>query len=324
MRELSGAEVPMAPPAIARGSVSPLPLSRTVATVSPIPMAPGVEVRQSAEAVSEVQDTCGRLVIVPGEGALAVGQVVCLMAFRRKDDGEVRPAAEVDWSSSDPSVLRIARDGEATAHRPGVARITASSAGQAAEVSFQVSRVDVAQVRITPGIASLGAGEAVRLEAQAIDRLGMSLRGRIVTWSSSQPEVAAVGPDGVLRGLRPGTVRVSAAIGGGLAWTEVRVTPVRVQGVKLEPGALLLRVGESAAVRATVQAIRGGTVAGVPVEWQSSDPAIAAITQDGMVSGVRFGIARIAASAGGRRATIPVEVRASGSVSSPRPPLGTT
>jgi alpha-amylase len=133
-----------------------------------------------------------------------------------------------------------------------------------------------------------------------------------------------VGPDGILRGLKPGTARIGAAVGGGLAWMEVRVTPVSVQGVRLDPGGLVLRVGESATVRATVQTVRGGRVTGVPVEWQSSDPSVAGVTPDGLVSGVRFGIARIAATAGGRRATISVEVRATSSVSLPRVPLGPT
>jgi len=116
----------------------------------------------------------------------------------------------------------------------------------------------------------------------------------------------------------------SATIGAGLAWMELRITPMSVSLVRLEPGSLLLRIGESAPVRALVQGVRGGTLARVPVEWQSSDPSIASVSREGVVTGLRFGTARIAATAGGRRATLPVEVRTPSLVSSPRVPLGPT
>jgi alpha-amylase len=63
---------------------------------------------------------------------------------------------------------------------------------------------------------------------------------------------------------------------------------------------------------------------GVPVQWQTSDPAIATIDPDGTVHGKRFGTARIAATAGGRRATVAVEVKPSttATVSGPRLRLG--
>jgi uncharacterized protein YjdB len=278
---------------------------------------------QVAEAIVEVQGTSGQLLILPAEGALAVGQVVSLVAALR-ERGETRPVTGAEWSSSDPTVLRITGDGEVTAFRPGSARIRASYADQMVEVSFQATRVDVAQVRLSPRVATLGAGEQVTLKAEAIDRLGTQLQGRIVTWTSSHPEIAIIGPDGVLRGVAAGTVRISATIGGGLAWIELRVTPVSVSGVRLEPASLLLRVGESARVRALVQGIRGGSLSQVPVEWQSSDPSVASVNHDGVVTGLRFGMARVAATAGGRRTTLSVEVRSPSLVSSPRLPLGPT
>jgi uncharacterized protein YjdB len=279
---------------------------------------------QTAETVLEVEGASGELGITPGEGALAVGQVVRLRATFRDARGRVKPAVGAAWSSSDPTVLRVTPDGELTAFRPGAARIKASCSGKVLEIGYQVTRVDVAQVRIGPRLASLGAGEEVRLEAEATDRLGTILKGRIVTWASSHPDVAAVGPDGVLRGVTPGMVRISATIGAGMAWMELRVTPVSISAVKLDPAGVVLNVGDTAGVRAVLQTLRGGTVEGLPVEWQSSDPAIATVNADGVVMGMRFGVARIAASAGGRRATIPVEVRAASSVSSPRVSLGST
>jgi len=98
---------------------------------------------------------------------------------------------------------------------------------------------------------------------------------------------------------------------------EVRVTPANVTAVRLDPPLLLLAAGESASVRAEVHTARGA-LAGSTVEWQSSDPSVATVSAEGLVTGLRFGVARIAATAAGRRATIPVEVRAPSLVSAPR------
>ncbi len=65
-----------------------------------------------------------------------------------------------------------------------------------------------------------------------------------------------------------------------------------------------------------MHSVRGGLLPGVPIDWVSSDPGIATVDASGMVTGRRFGTARIAASAGGRRATVAVEVRTSSVVTS--------
>jgi alpha-amylase len=109
-----------------------------------------------------------------------------------------------------------------------------------------------------------------------------------------------------------------------MAALELRITPANVTAVRIDPGAVVLQSGESLSLRAEVQGGRGAPMRGVPIEWQSSDPAIAAIDQDGTVRGMRFGTARIAATAGGRRATVSVEVKASAmaTISGPRLRIG--
>ncbi|MBP9200557.1 MAG: Ig-like domain-containing protein [Gemmatimonadales bacterium] len=277
---------------------------------------------QASIVLVEVRRATGSLTIVPGEGALTVGQVVPLTALLQEAGQAARPAASVNWSTTDPSVLRINARGELTAAGPGAARIRASVGGVVADVQFQVTRVDVARVDIAPRISQIGVGEELQLMSQSADRLGATLPGRVVTWNSSHPDVATVGPLGLLRGLKAGTTRISATIGGGQAAIDVRVLPVSVAGVRLEPANLVLQRGETGALRALVQSARGGVLVGVPVEWQSSDPMIASVDVEGQVTGHRFGSVRIAATAGGRRATVAVEVRAPATLSAGRLRVG--
>jgi uncharacterized protein YjdB len=273
---------------------------------------------QTAETVIEVEGASGDLGIVPGEGALAVGQVVRFSAVLRQPDGRQLLAPDAVWSSSDPTVLRTSADGEVTAFRPGTVRVKVSSVGKVFEVGLQVTRVDAAEVRITPRPGTVVAGEEVRFQAQAADRLGTALQGRIVSWASSRPELASIDGDGRLHAHAPGTVRISAVVGGGLAWLELRITPRSIAAVRIQPAALVLRVGETIPVQAAALTSKGTTLPDEALSWQSSDPGVAVVSATGEVTGVRFGVARIAATAGTRRATIPVEVRAPASVSSPR------
>ncbi len=277
---------------------------------------------QVAETTLEIRGIAGYLDVLPGEGALAVGQVVRLAAIWRTGAGEGKPASNATWSSSDPTVLRVTPQGELTGFRPGSAQVRAAFAGQVCDVTYQVSRVEVAAVRISPRPTVVEIGEVVRLQALASDRLGSTLAGRVVTWTSTHPEIIAVSPDGTLRGVSPGQARISASIGSGFTGFDVRVAPVNVVAVRLEPSALTLRAGESGQLRALVQGHKGGALSGVRVEWQSSDPNIAQVTAEGLVIGVRFGTARIAATAGGRRATMAVEVRAASTISAPRLRVG--
>ncbi len=274
---------------------------------------------QLSELTVEVRAAPGVLTIVPGGGSLATGQVVRLAVLWQLTGGETRHVVDASWESSDTEVLRVSGEGDLAAIRPGTARIRVRHGGRVAEASYQITRVDVAAVRILPRVSVLGVGEEITLLVQATDQLGSSLPGRLVTWASSHVEVAVVESDGTLRGIGPGSARISASIGAGLASFEVKVSPVAPAVIRIEPGALVLRAGESAHLKAIVQGVRGGLLPGFPIEWVSSEPAIATVDAAGTVIGLRFGNARIAANAGGRRATVPVEVRPSVRTSGVRP-----
>lgn len=257
--------------------------------------------------------------LVPSGGVLAAGQHAPLQLL----DAQGSSLAEVEWSSSEPEIARVQPDGELVALRPGSATIIGRRGASSAVAAFQVTRVEAATVRIMPQLQALGVGEEVALQAAVADRLGVPLRDRVVSWRSDNPQVAVVSGDGVLRGTGIGRVMIHASSGTGLAALELRITPPNVTAVRIDPGSVVLQSGESMILRAEVQGGRGA-MQGIPVEWQSSDPAIASIAPDGTLRGMRFGTARIAATAGGRRATVAVEVKATtmATVSGPRLRIG--
>lgn len=62
--------------------------------------------------------------------------------------------------------------------------------------------------------SQVAVGGTLQLRATAYDEDGGVITGRPVVWTSSDENLATVGPSGLLTGLQPGTVDITAQIGG--------------------------------------------------------------------------------------------------------------
>ena len=107
---------------------------------------------QLSELTLEIRSTPGVLTIIPDGGSLAAGQMVRLAALWQLAEGETRAVAGASWESSDVEVLRVSGEGDLVAIRSGTARIRVRHAGRVAEATYQITRVDVASVRILPRV----------------------------------------------------------------------------------------------------------------------------------------------------------------------------
>ncbi len=114
-----------------------------------------------------------------------------------------------------------------------------------------------------------------------------------VAWESSDPSIAAVDAAGTVTGVKDGTavITVRTADGGKTATCAVTVTPpVHVTGVTLPDSKMTLAEGAFVFLKASVSP---GNATDKTVTWQSSNPAVAAVDADGMVTGVSVGKATI-------------------------------
>src|SRR5207244_3333435 len=89
-----------------------------------------------------------------------------------------------------------------------------------------VTNVPVATVTVRPASASLLMGATVQLTATPKDALGNPLSGRVVTWASDAPGVAAVSGTGLVTGLGIGGVTSTATSEGQSGSAAVTVTLV--------------------------------------------------------------------------------------------------
>jgi len=178
-----------------------------VATVTVVPVPPRVSsVRIAPDNVSVYVAGGADLVATPYDG-----------------QGTAIGGRKAVWTTNNVSVASISQTGRVTGLVPGTAVITAVIDGFAGYANVTVRLVPVAKVVIIPSSASVSEGKSRTLVAQLTDAAGNVLTNRSVTWSSSNPSVATVDQSGVVRGVRRGTVTITATSEGKFGTASVRV-----------------------------------------------------------------------------------------------------
>lgn len=156
--------------------------------------------------VASVQLSVGQLTLK------SLGEFSQLTATVRDDQGRVLGHVSPSWSSSDDAVVTVSSTGLVTAVGNGVAEVVASVGGVRAIASVTVQQV-VTQIDIEPSAATLHAvGVEFRFTATAVDSMGHAVEGAGINWSSSDPKIAVMGVDGVVRTVSDGTVSIEASV----------------------------------------------------------------------------------------------------------------
>ena len=117
----------------------------------------------------------------------------------------------------------------------------------------------------------------------------------MLTWESSDNNVASVSRTGTVTGKKLGTAVITASYGTVSASCSVEVTDgsIRVTKITLDKTALTTYVGEAAEITAVVSP---SDATNKNISWRSDDPAIAAVSGAGgscMVSGVSQGSTKV-------------------------------
>jgi uncharacterized protein YjdB len=168
----------------------------------------------------------------------------------------------------------------------------------------------VETVLIAPSTATVSVGASLTLSAEVRNEGGALMAGQRVSWSTEDATVADVSQSGVVTGRKVGTVLIAASAWGKDAFARVTVNPTPVATVRLSTTHRSMFVGELAQLTADPLDADGRVLANRPVEWSTSDPAIATVTQGGLVTALGVGGAIITASAEGKSAVASITVSA--------------
>jgi hypothetical protein len=146
-------------------------------------------------------------------------------------------------------------------------------------------------VRINPGDKSLLIGEQVNYTATALGQDGAEIPGRVVSWSSSNVQVASISQSGIVTANAAGQATIIASMDGRSATANVTVTKVEVPPppvdstkivrVVVSPAAALLEVGQSRQYTAVGVNAAGQVVPGKNTTWIVDNPNAASIDGSG-------------------------------------------
>lgn len=186
------------------------------------------------------------------------------------------------WTSSNKSVATVSTKGVVKGIKAGSATITATISSKK-----YTCKVTVPVIKLNKTSLSVEAGETYILS--------MSGTTKTVTWASSNKSIATISSKGVVKGIKAGTVTITATVSGKNYSCKVTTTIA-----KINKTSLLLNVGKS-----YLLSMSGTTKT---VTWSSSDISIATISSKGEVIGIKDGKATITATISTKKYTCEVTV----------------
>ena len=226
---------------------------------------------------------------------LAPGETYTLTAIVLPEDASIK---DVTWSSSNPNDVYVSSEGKVTALASnGFSTITATAAGgHTATCDVTVKYVAASEIVLDKTSLTLAAGNSAVLKATVLPE---NTTNPLVFWSSSDETVATVSSGLVTaaQDCRGGTATITASStldpsAGVTATCEVTVT-VPVTEIVITNTTLSLFVGSTFTLGASVRPVYATNP---NILWSSSDPSVATVTSDGVVTGVGIGTSTITAT----------------------------
>lgn len=218
------------------------------------------------------------------------------------------------WTSSDEKIIKVDQNGKVTAISLGTAKITVKTKDGKYSTTITVSVVEetipVTDVTIT-GSSSVTVGSSIKLTVKFTPD---NATNKKITWKSSNNGIATVDQDGVVKGVKSGTVTITVTTEDGNKTATKTITVTNKssnpsQNPNPEPSK-----PEQSNVPVTDVSISGETVVvegssitltaivnpenatNKEVTWQSSNNGIATVSPSGVVTGISAGTTTITAT----------------------------
>ncbi|MDX1745013.1 MAG: Ig-like domain-containing protein [Halobacteriales archaeon] len=151
-------------------------------------------------------------------------------------------------------------------------------------------------------------GSTAEIDVTVLDDDDEALPSSTVRWETSDASVARVDANGLVTAMGNGTASITARAGSVAATTSVAVRQVS-DAIFISMSSLSLEAeGDTSRLSATVFDQAGSEFAGADMKWGSSDPTVATVSDDGLVTARAEGSARISVTSGTVSESIPVTV----------------
>ena len=197
------------------------------------------------------------------------------------------------WSSSNNDVATVSKSGSVKLLAEGEAEIRATASNGVSDSIF-VSVIEIkAESLEIKGPSSLFLGSSASLNAKITP---VNTSDKSIRWSVDDPSVASISNDGVVTTKNVGTVTITAKQKDVSATYSIEVLPIKVEDIhitlnteeKISKGETVTFSAEVFPENATFSDIM----------WSVSDPRIASIDDNGVLTALRGGTVTVTATSG--------------------------
>jgi uncharacterized protein YjdB len=221
------------------------------------------------------------ITVMPPSATIAVGTTLGFGAVGRFSDGSFQNISnDATFTSDNLAVATIDNNTNiATGVSPGTANISAAFNGVTGSTPIIVTSATISSISVTPSTAEVAPNTFVDLTATATLSDGTTqVITNDVTWSSSNPSVAAVDNTGSVGGVSPGNVTITAQFGAVSATSTVLVNP-QLTALQITPNSASIAANTGFAFTA-LGTFADGTTQDVTAFalWTSSAPSVATIS----------------------------------------------
>ena len=251
-------------------------------------------------------------VLEPAPLMLSPGQVDTLHVVVPSQNNRAVNPLVLQWASSDQGVARVSLAGVVTAAGPGKATLTVSGLLQNKSIEVSVHRV-AESMAVIPRFSSevqLPLTATIKFSAQALAGDHTPIPEAPLRWNIADPSIAGFDAQtGQLVGRAVGKTQLTVrGPGTGLAVTwNISVIAGSVKFAQPRVG---IGLNQRHTLRPNYADEQGGIIGPASnLTWTTDNPQVATVAEDGTVSGVGYGHARITANApGGKSAAADVFV----------------
>jgi len=198
----------------------------------------------------------------------------------------------VTWLSSDSSIASVSTTGEVTAVSAGTARITVSAGEVSAYCDVTVIEVIPATaVSLNRETAAMDPGESLAIRAT----VSPSNTTDAIIWSSDNEAVCTITPNATnpsratIKAVSLGTAHITVTVGDCSKTCDVTVR-ISVKKVTLDKTSATIKAGKTLQLNATIEPENPTDPS---ITWSSSAPEVASVDENGLVTGLSNGTARI-------------------------------
>lgn len=211
----------------------------------------------------------------------------------------------ITWSSDSPEIAQVNENGMVQGLKEGTAHITATVGSFTATTEIFVQEIHLTGIELKTDLTELLKGQSADMKEYLTYLPENTTDDKTVTWTSSDEDIAVIDANGIVTGLKEGTVEIIATVGKFTDSVEIQIKEIPLESIAFDRVVKTMDIGEK--IQLGIIANPENTTDEMKVVWSSSDAEVISV-EDGMLTALKAGKATITAAVGDKSVTMEITV----------------